>query len=140
MTFVLHLDNLDYRCTTNDIIKFLGTDPKKISEIKLVKNDKGQANGDAFVEIFQDSDIPENNQIEKFLKLSGNYMATLEFFDDDCNRSNNLAFLSSEESNSSVGAGNSKPAFLARKCRVSQSTTEVMYSNRIPLKVKGRLV
>lgn len=55
-TFVLHIDNMSYRSTEQDIIDFLGIDPASILNVKLVKNDRGQSNGDCFVEINNETD------------------------------------------------------------------------------------
>jgi len=63
--FVVQLDNLPYRASEDEIIEFLRINPSNVSRIKMVKNDRGQANGNCFVEINNQEDA------EKALALSG---------------------------------------------------------------------
>lgn len=55
-TFVIHIDNMSYRVSENDVVEFLAINPENILNIKMVKNDRGQANGDCYVEISNQSD------------------------------------------------------------------------------------
>ena len=64
-TFVLHIDNMSYRAHEQDVVDFLGIDPSAILTVKMIKNDKGQANGDCFVE------IADQENAERALSMNG---------------------------------------------------------------------